>query len=663
MSKRPAYFNQKNPPLSNYKIQECKEVFDILDKNHTGEISTDDIIKIKNIFSYPISGKNIQEMIKEIDIYGEGKFDFRKFITLIQRQIEYIDEIDEETILQSIKEDFGIKLLGNKRKRLAKNQYEEEIKTKNNVFPMINESVDSKDEVNTKREEGIDDGSSVTSDFNYNNINKKRKIDNVAYDIHVNNENDEIIENNSNKIIIENNNEILSCYGNNNNSNYLSDNYNNNIICKSSTRKKSNENKKSKIDIDIIDDNIIIIYKKYLSNDIIDEIEQTFKKDNYFPLIKFENNINDDDNINTNNNNINNNYQTQKPISSFCSSYFNSEYEFNNINNDNNSKEEDSFSFSSDCNSFNKALLSNGFLDKPPALNFAKLNLDVEDDLPIFGCERVIYENKGKDKDKDKDKNKNKDEENYKKTEIKVNKNRNNNNIQNNQNKSRNITNITNNNNNYNDNDKKYYYKKPKERERERELIKKETNQNKEKNIIFYSNNNIQILNTFVLEYKRNRKKERIIKKCVEIPYLIIIKKTAINMKEIQKYLNKNKNISAKKTNTRKNKDKMNTTIDLSSSNIFCYDNLNKTYIKNDSYINESFYRINEKRKKKKKNEDEIKSRTATKDDVKYNRYKERKLKDKKKNINNNYYCNYNPYVCQQPNLSYDKGYIDISEF
>ncbi len=661
MSKRPAYFNQKNPPLSNYKIQECKEVFDILDKNNTGEISTDDIIKIKNIFSYPISGKNIQEMIKEIDIYGEGKFDFRKFITLIQRQIEYIDEIDEETILQSIKEDFGIKLLGNKRKRLAKNQYEEEKKTKNNVFPMINESVDSKDEVNTKREEGIDDGSSVTSDFNYNNINKKRKIDNVAYDIHVNNENDEIIENNSNKIIIENNNEILSCYGNNNNSNYLSDNYNNNIICKSSTRKKSNENKKSKIDIDIIDDNIIIIYKKYLSNDIIDEIEQTFKKDNYFPLIKFENNINDDDNINTNNNNINSNYQTQKPISSFCSSYFNSEYEFNNINNDNNSKEEDSFSFSSDCNSFNKALLSNGFLDKPPALNFAKLNLDVEDDLPIFGCERVIYENKGKDKDKDKDKNKNKDEENYKKTEIKVNKNRNNNNIQNNQNKIRNITN--NNNSNYNDNDKKYYYKKPKERERERELIKKETNQNKEKNIIFYSNNNIQILNTFVLEYKRNRKKERIIKKCVEIPYLIIIKKTAINMKEIQKYLNKNKNISAKKTNTRKNKDKMNTTIDLSSSNIFCYDNLNKTYIKNDSYINESFYRINEKRKKTKKNQDEIKSRTATKDDVKYNKYKERKLKDKKKNINNNYYCNYNPYVRQQPNLSYDKGYIDISEF
>ena len=48
---------------------------------------------------------------------------------------------------------------------------------------------------------------------------------------------------------------------------------------------------------------------------------------------------------------------------------------------------------------------------------------------------------------------------------------------------------------------------------------------------------------------------------------------------------------------------------------------------------------------------------------MKYNRYKERKLKDKKKNINNNYYYNYNPYVRQQPNLSYDKGYIDISEF
>ena len=647
MSKRPSYPNPKKTILSNYKIKECKEVFDILDKNKTGVISTDDIIKIKNIFLYPISCKNIQEMIKEIDIFGEGKFDFRKFITLFQKQIEYIDDIDEETILKSLKEDFGLKLLGKKRKRLAQDKYEEDKKENNFAYPKINENEDSIDEANTKREEGIDDGSSFTSDIIWNN-NKKRKIENEdIIDVQVGNEKNVILEKNNNKIIIENSSEILNDYGKDINSNYSKKSNRNDIMnCKNNIR-KCNENKKNKIDIDIIDNNTIIIYKKYLSNYIIEQIEQTNnnkekenennneKKYNFFPLINIRNN--EDDNMN---NNINNNFQSQKPISSFCPSNFNSEYEFNNFNNCNSN--ENSFSFSSDCNSFNKALLSNSFLDKSPVLSCAKLNLDVEDDLPIFGSERVIYESKDKKDDKDINK----------KIDIKANKKKNH--IQNHH-KRRNITNSD---INAYDSSKKYFEKNEKEKKRQKEIIKIKRYQDATIISNNNNNNNIQILNTFVLEYKRNRKKERIIKKCIEIPYLIIIEKTALNMKEIQKYLNKYKSL-----NMRKNKEKMNNN-ETSTTDIFCYDNLNKTFVKNDSYFNDSFCRSNDKRKKGKKKEDEYKSKTAEKDNMRYNKYKERKLKDKKKNLNGtkNYYNNYTTYDCQN-NLGYDKRNIVESVF
>jgi hypothetical protein len=661
MSKRPSYPNPKKTLLSNYQIKECKEVFDILDKNKTGVISTDDIIKIKNIFLYPISCKNIQEMIKEIDIYGEGKFDFRKFITLFQKQIEYIDDIDEETFLKSLKEDFGLKLLGKKRKRLAQDKYEEEKKENNFVTPKIIENEDSIDETNTKREEGIDDGSSFTSDINWNN-NKKRKIENEnIIDFQIGNEKNVILEKNNNKIIIDNSSEMPNDYGKDINCNYSKKSKRNDKMkCKNNIRKYS-ENKKNKIDIDIIDYNTIIIYKKYLSNYIIEQIEQTNnnnienqnnneKKDNYFPLIHLENN--EDDNMN---NNINNNFQLQKPISSFCSSNINSEDEFNNNCNSN----ENSFSFSSDCNSFNKAFLLNSFLDKSPALSYSKLNLDVEDDLPIFGSERVIYESKDKKIDKDINKS----------VDIKVNKKKNN--IQNHQ-KRRNLANSEININVY-DSTRKYFGKNEKEKKRQKERQKEITKYKKyqyqdkdtDTTIISYNNNkNIQILNTLILEYKRNRKKERIIKKCIEIPYLIIIEKTALNMKEIQKYLNKYKKISEKSLNMRKNKEKMNNTEISSTTDIFCYDNLNKTFVKNESYFNNSFLRSNDKRKKGKKKEDEFKSKTAEKDNIRYNKYKERKVKDKKKNINytKNYYNNYTLYDYQNK-LNYDKKNIVESVF
>ena len=113
MSKEELADKLKQIKILEDNINEYKDAFDIFDKDKTGIISTKDIIKIKKIFSYPISEKKIENMILEIDTEGEGKFDFKKFLILMKKQIQYIEEKEKSKDLESPKEHY----LGNKRKR------------------------------------------------------------------------------------------------------------------------------------------------------------------------------------------------------------------------------------------------------------------------------------------------------------------------------------------------------------------------------------------------------------------------------------------------------------------------------------------------------------------------------------------------------------------
>ena len=85
------------------KIAEYKEAFDMFDKNKKGTISADDITKIMKNFGYPISIKEVKGMIAEIDTTGDGELDFEEFVTLMQKQIQYIDETDEDIVLRAFK--------------------------------------------------------------------------------------------------------------------------------------------------------------------------------------------------------------------------------------------------------------------------------------------------------------------------------------------------------------------------------------------------------------------------------------------------------------------------------------------------------------------------------------------------------------------------------
>ena len=85
------------------KLHEYKEAFDMFDKSKKGTISATDITKIMKNFGYPISRKEVEGMIAEIDTSGDGELDFEEFVTLMQKTIEYIDETDEDLVLRAFK--------------------------------------------------------------------------------------------------------------------------------------------------------------------------------------------------------------------------------------------------------------------------------------------------------------------------------------------------------------------------------------------------------------------------------------------------------------------------------------------------------------------------------------------------------------------------------
>ena len=85
------------------KIHEYKEAFDMFDKNKKGTISANDITKIMKNFGYPISRKEVEKMVAEMDTSGNGELDFEEFVTFMQKQTQYIDESDEDQVLKAFK--------------------------------------------------------------------------------------------------------------------------------------------------------------------------------------------------------------------------------------------------------------------------------------------------------------------------------------------------------------------------------------------------------------------------------------------------------------------------------------------------------------------------------------------------------------------------------
>ena len=85
------------------KIAEYKEAFDMFDKDGSGTIDVGEIVKIMKNFGYPINKSEAQRMISEIDDNGDGELDFEEFVTLMEKQTNYVDQTEEELVLAAFK--------------------------------------------------------------------------------------------------------------------------------------------------------------------------------------------------------------------------------------------------------------------------------------------------------------------------------------------------------------------------------------------------------------------------------------------------------------------------------------------------------------------------------------------------------------------------------
>ena len=81
----------------NKNIQVYKEAFELIDKNKDGQITLDEL---KNFFiglKENISNADLQDMINEADVEGNGTISFEGFIALMERNLRN-EEVEEEII-------------------------------------------------------------------------------------------------------------------------------------------------------------------------------------------------------------------------------------------------------------------------------------------------------------------------------------------------------------------------------------------------------------------------------------------------------------------------------------------------------------------------------------------------------------------------------------
>ena len=87
--------------LTEDKINEFKEAFKIFDKDKVGYIITKELGDIMKILGQIPSEVELQDMINEVDIDGNGTIDFKEFLGLMARKMR--DNDSEEELIEAFK--------------------------------------------------------------------------------------------------------------------------------------------------------------------------------------------------------------------------------------------------------------------------------------------------------------------------------------------------------------------------------------------------------------------------------------------------------------------------------------------------------------------------------------------------------------------------------
>jgi calmodulin len=83
------------------KITECREVFDLFDKDKDGSITTKELGDVMRALGANPTNAELQEMIAEVDKDNSGKIEFNEFLDLFARKMK--DPDTEEDLIEAFK--------------------------------------------------------------------------------------------------------------------------------------------------------------------------------------------------------------------------------------------------------------------------------------------------------------------------------------------------------------------------------------------------------------------------------------------------------------------------------------------------------------------------------------------------------------------------------
>mmetsp|Transcript_1932 Transcript_1932/g.2163 ORF Transcript_1932/g.2163 Transcript_1932/m.2163 type:complete len:156 (-) Transcript_1932:104-571(-) len=72
--------------LTDEEVKEFKEVFDLVDKDHSGNISASEVKELMGLLGMHPTQEEVEAMVAEIDIDGNGEVDFEEFLQVMAGQ-------------------------------------------------------------------------------------------------------------------------------------------------------------------------------------------------------------------------------------------------------------------------------------------------------------------------------------------------------------------------------------------------------------------------------------------------------------------------------------------------------------------------------------------------------------------------------------------------
>ena len=73
--------------LSPSELAEFREIFDLVDKDHGGSISSTELAELMSTLGINASQEEIRAMVAEIDADGNGDIDFDEFVAVMSRKV------------------------------------------------------------------------------------------------------------------------------------------------------------------------------------------------------------------------------------------------------------------------------------------------------------------------------------------------------------------------------------------------------------------------------------------------------------------------------------------------------------------------------------------------------------------------------------------------